>query len=354
MATRASGHNGYVSTVRSRSTALRREPGAPTDPAPAAWFLAPGERANRATALDRAPTWSTGNTVTVHIDGADYFRRLTDIVRAAQWPDAIALTDWEGNRDERLAAGTPLDALLLAAVRRGVALRGLVWRSHPRQAHFAEQDNAALARRARRSRRRGPARRTGPAGRQPSPEAGHRRPLRRPRRSRRVRRWHRPLPRSARRPRPPRRPTVGRARPSVRRPPTVARRAGGDPWPGGRRSRRDLPRAVGRPDAARPSQSPARARAPLGAPTRRPQGAVPPIHPAGRVRHRRGSGAAHLPGEAPALSVRPRRRAQHRARRTSRRSGGRVAWSTWRTSTCGRPPPPVPSPTRCGGHPCCA
>ena len=54
------------------------------------------------------------------------------------------------------------------------------------------------------------------------------------------------------------------------------------------------------------------------------------------MRPARGAGAAHLPGEAPGLPVRARRRAQHRPRRTSRRCRGRGASSTSRTSTSGR------------------
>jgi phosphatidylserine/phosphatidylglycerophosphate/cardiolipin synthase-like enzyme len=146
MAEPAAGHTRWVTVTRSRSSWVPsgRAPLVP-DPAPAAWFLAAGERGNDATSLDRAPTWSSGNTVTVHIDGSDYLPRLAAVLRAAHRPDQIMFTDGEGDRDERLA-GTRLDALLLAAVRRGVMVRGLLWRSHPRQAHFAEQDNAAFAR----------------------------------------------------------------------------------------------------------------------------------------------------------------------------------------------------------------
>ena len=41
--------------------------------------------------------------------------------------------------------GSEVGEMFAAAARRGVRVRGLLWRSHPRQAHFAEQSNAAIA-----------------------------------------------------------------------------------------------------------------------------------------------------------------------------------------------------------------
>ncbi len=113
------------------------------------WFLSPSERGNDASAIDwrREVVWTEGNVVTVHIDGAAYFSRLLDLLSQLGDGDSVYLNDWEGQRDERLAgSGSEVGLVLGDLVRRGVDVRALLWRSHPRQAHFAEQDNAALAR----------------------------------------------------------------------------------------------------------------------------------------------------------------------------------------------------------------
>ncbi len=116
-----------------------------------AWFLTGPERGNPATGIDRerggATAWTEGNSVEVLIDGASYFRRLHRALSALQRGDSVWLTDWQGDADELLEGpGTEVGRVLVGLVRRGVSVRGLVWRSHPRWAHFAERDNAALAR----------------------------------------------------------------------------------------------------------------------------------------------------------------------------------------------------------------
>lgn len=118
---------------------------------PADWFITPSERRNPATTIDRrrgdGTAWTTGNHVEVLIDGAEYFRRLHRELCRLEHGDWVHFTDWEGDPDERLdGPGTELAAVLGDLARRGVHVRGLLWRSHPRQAHFAEQDNAALVR----------------------------------------------------------------------------------------------------------------------------------------------------------------------------------------------------------------
>jgi len=114
------------------------------------WFLTAAERGNPATAIDRrrgdGAGWTRGNRVEVLVDGAEYFRRLQHALCALGPDDSVHLTDWEGDGDELLdGPGTEIGHLLAAAARRGVQVRGLLWRSHPRQAHFAEQSNTALA-----------------------------------------------------------------------------------------------------------------------------------------------------------------------------------------------------------------
>jgi phosphatidylserine/phosphatidylglycerophosphate/cardiolipin synthase-like enzyme len=114
------------------------------------WFLTPGERGNAATGIDRprgdGTAWTDGNRVEVLIDGAEYFRRLHEALLSLERDDCVLFTDWEGDGDELLdGPGSEIGRVLADAARRGVQVRGLLWRSHPRQAHFAEQENAALA-----------------------------------------------------------------------------------------------------------------------------------------------------------------------------------------------------------------
>jgi phosphatidylserine/phosphatidylglycerophosphate/cardiolipin synthase-like enzyme len=115
------------------------------------WFLTTEERGNRATELDRrrgdGNAWTEGNRVEVLIHGAEYFARLYEVLRTLGWDDWVHLTDWEGDPDERLAGpDTAVGDVLADLARRGVHVRGLLWRSHPRQAHFSEQENIKLVR----------------------------------------------------------------------------------------------------------------------------------------------------------------------------------------------------------------
>jgi len=117
---------------------------------PADWFLKIDERGNAASAIDRRRGddrgWTDNNAVQVLVDGSEYFNRLVATLSDLGEGDHIYLTDWQGDGDELLGGtGTEVGNVLAAAARRGVDVRGLLWRSHPRQAHFAEQDNAALA-----------------------------------------------------------------------------------------------------------------------------------------------------------------------------------------------------------------
>ena len=53
--------------------------------------------------------------------------------------------DWRGDADEQLAGpGTEIGRVLRELSRRGVDVRGLVWRSHPDQGDFSEQENVHL------------------------------------------------------------------------------------------------------------------------------------------------------------------------------------------------------------------
>src|SRR5689334_22955955 len=114
------------------------------------WFLTPAERGNRDTSIDTrrrdGAAYTVGNRVTVLVDGAAYFRRLHDLLLPLQRGDRVFFTDWRGDPDECLVgAGTEIGGLLARLARRGVDVRGLVWRSHLDRAHFSERENRTFS-----------------------------------------------------------------------------------------------------------------------------------------------------------------------------------------------------------------
>jgi phosphatidylserine/phosphatidylglycerophosphate/cardiolipin synthase-like enzyme len=115
------------------------------------WFLSAEERGNPATALndggDPNPAWTAGNQVEPLIHGATYFSRLVSCLSTLSAGDQVLLADWRGDEDERLGPSGPrLGELLSALASRGVEIRGLLWRSHPRIFGLDEAEATALAR----------------------------------------------------------------------------------------------------------------------------------------------------------------------------------------------------------------
>jgi phosphatidylserine/phosphatidylglycerophosphate/cardiolipin synthase-like enzyme len=113
------------------------------------WFLTPAERANPATRLDSRHrdglAWSAGNDVRPLVHGASYFAELVARVRAMEAGDLLLFTDWRGDPDERLdGPGTAVAAVFGQAARRGVVVRGLLWRSHLDRFQFSAQENRSL------------------------------------------------------------------------------------------------------------------------------------------------------------------------------------------------------------------
>jgi phosphatidylserine/phosphatidylglycerophosphate/cardiolipin synthase-like enzyme len=114
-----------------------------------AWFLTPDERGNPATEIDRrrgdGVAYTVGNDVTMLIHGKHYFERLLGALRGLDPGCWIHFTDWRGDPDERLdGPGTEVAKVLAGLARRGVHVRGLVWRSHADKAHFSEEENLHL------------------------------------------------------------------------------------------------------------------------------------------------------------------------------------------------------------------
>jgi len=117
---------------------------------PADWLLTRAERANPDTRIDDRHdgerAWSEGNLVRPLIHGAAYFKALYDALEATEEGDLVLLTDWQGDADERLTGepGSEVVEVLGRAHERGVAVHGLVWRSHFDQTGFFAKENRHL------------------------------------------------------------------------------------------------------------------------------------------------------------------------------------------------------------------
>jgi phosphatidylserine/phosphatidylglycerophosphate/cardiolipin synthase-like enzyme len=111
------------------------------------WFLTSSERGNDFTAVDRRRSdglaWSTGNRVETLVHGAVYFDRLLQAIRELGTGDQLYFTDWRGDPDQLLSddPGSEIEAVLAAAARRGVIVKGLLWRSHLDKLGFSAEEN---------------------------------------------------------------------------------------------------------------------------------------------------------------------------------------------------------------------
>ncbi len=114
------------------------------------WFLSSSERGNTATQLDsRHPdgvAWTEGNLVRPLIHGATYFAELHHRVSQMRDGDLLLFTDWRGDPDERLTAAPDAEVgtVFGDAARRGVDVRGLLWRSHWDHLSFSAAENRHL------------------------------------------------------------------------------------------------------------------------------------------------------------------------------------------------------------------
>lgn len=114
------------------------------------WFLRADERGNPATRLDTRHTppvgWTEGNLVRPLVHGSRYFAELADRVAAMRAGDLVMFADWRGDPDEQLTGedGSEVAAVLAGAARRGVDVRGLMWRSHLDKLAFSAEENRHL------------------------------------------------------------------------------------------------------------------------------------------------------------------------------------------------------------------
>lgn len=119
-------------------------------PDPAPWFLSSEGRDNPATRLDRRHSdgraWTEGNLVTPLVHGATYFAALSDAVCQMVAGDLLLFVDWRGDPDERLTGspGSEVATCFAEAARRGVDVRGLIWRSHWDRLMFSAAENRHL------------------------------------------------------------------------------------------------------------------------------------------------------------------------------------------------------------------
>jgi phosphatidylserine/phosphatidylglycerophosphate/cardiolipin synthase-like enzyme len=106
------------------------------------WLLSGPERGNPASAL---PAWCDGNAVRPLVHGTSYFARLVHEVGELEPGDHLLFTDWRGDADELLCPqGPTVGELFSAAARRGVLVKGLMWRAHRGQTDYSETANRQL------------------------------------------------------------------------------------------------------------------------------------------------------------------------------------------------------------------
>ena len=117
-------------------------PAIPLEPAHD-WLLTRFQRGNRYTAL-RA--WTVGNQVRPLVHGGPYFAALADAVDGLGAGDEILLAGWRVDPDEFVRDDhTTISHLLAEAARRGVVVRGLVWRSQMDRMRFSRRQNRRFA-----------------------------------------------------------------------------------------------------------------------------------------------------------------------------------------------------------------
>jgi phosphatidylserine/phosphatidylglycerophosphate/cardiolipin synthase-like enzyme len=116
----------------------------------AEWYLAGGERGNDATRLDSrhasGRAWTEGNLVQPLVHGSAYYAALSDRIAEMRADDLLMFVDWRGDPDERLLGepGSEIATVLCRAARRGVDVRGLIWRSHLDKLTFSAAENRHL------------------------------------------------------------------------------------------------------------------------------------------------------------------------------------------------------------------
>ncbi len=113
-------------------------------------FLRPAERDNPDTVIDQhhpeGVAWSEGNRVRMIAHGRPYMAELHERVEALGEGDLLFFVDWRGDPDQRLTDDprSTVSATFAAAARRGVDVRGLLWRSHWNKLGFHSERSRLL------------------------------------------------------------------------------------------------------------------------------------------------------------------------------------------------------------------
>jgi phosphatidylserine/phosphatidylglycerophosphate/cardiolipin synthase-like enzyme len=113
-------------------------------------FLAPAERDNPHTVIDdhhpEGVAWSEGNRVRPVVHGRPYMAELHQRVSELGDGDLLYFVDWRGDPDQRLTddPASTVSATFAAAARRGVDVRGLLWRSHWNKLGFHSEKSRLL------------------------------------------------------------------------------------------------------------------------------------------------------------------------------------------------------------------
>jgi len=114
------------------------------------WLLVSEERENSHARIDAVrgdgTAWSSGNTVRAFVHGRDYFAELHERICALGPGDRFYFADWQGDPDQQLTDDprSTLSNTLVDAVRRGVDVRGLLWRSHWHRLGFSAHRHRQL------------------------------------------------------------------------------------------------------------------------------------------------------------------------------------------------------------------
>jgi hypothetical protein len=77
--------------------------------------------------------------------GRPYFARLYARLEEMQAGDWVHFADWRGDPDQELIDGEEFAEVLVGLVKRGVKVRGMVWRSHPKVAGFHLEHHLELS-----------------------------------------------------------------------------------------------------------------------------------------------------------------------------------------------------------------